>query len=168
MLIPYTLITMLKFKIGKKKMSIGKRKGQTLYYAVQEEHPHTSWESVEKRIVSSTGISRADLRAVIIALTDIIEEEVSEGRSVDLADLGSIKAVGIGKMMDTFKEVTASTIKRAKMIFYFRGRLRDLPKKISYEVIKEEHVPHPKKAGKPGSEDTTPNPSKPGGGGVGI
>jgi len=24
---------MLKFKIGKKKMSIGKRKGQTLYYA---------------------------------------------------------------------------------------------------------------------------------------
>ena len=72
---------------------------------MQEEHPHTSWESVEKRIVSSTGISRADLRAVIIALTDIIEEEVGEGRSVDLADLGSIKAVGIGKMMDTFKEV---------------------------------------------------------------
>ena len=33
MLIPYTLIIMLKFKIGKKKMSIGKRKGQTLYYA---------------------------------------------------------------------------------------------------------------------------------------
>ena len=158
----------LKFKIGKKKMSIGKRKGQTLYYAVQEEHPHTSWESVEKRIVASTGISRADLRAVIIALTDIIEEEVGEGRSVDLADLGSIKAVGIGKMMDTFKEVTAATIKRAKMIFFFRGRLRELPKKIGYEVIKEEHVPHPKKPSKPGAGGTTPKPPKPGGGGSGI
>ena len=155
----------LKFKIGKRKVTIGKRKGQTLYYAVQEEHAHTSWESVEKRIVAGTGVSRADLRAVIIALTDIIEEEVSEGRSVDLADLGSIKVTAMGKMMDSFKEVTADTIRRAKILFYFRGRLREIPKHLSYELIREEHLAHPKKPGSSGGGGTGPKPPKPGGGG---
>ena len=33
----------LRFKIAKRKLYLGKRKGQTVYYAIQEEHPHTSW-----------------------------------------------------------------------------------------------------------------------------
>jgi len=82
----------VKFKVAKRKHPVGKRKGQTVYYAIQDEHPHTTWAEVEERISQATTISRADLRAVTIALHDIITQEIRAGRSVDLADLGSFKA----------------------------------------------------------------------------
>ena len=64
----------LKFKIAKRVLTLGKRRGQTAYYAIQEEHPHTTWAEVEERISQSTTISRADLRAVTVALHDILSQ----------------------------------------------------------------------------------------------
>ena len=43
----------LKFKIAKRVLTLGKRRGQTAYYAIQEEHPHTTWAEVEERISQS-------------------------------------------------------------------------------------------------------------------
>lgn len=153
----------LRFKIAKRVQPVGKRKGKQVYYGIQEEHTKTSWATIENRIVRGTGISRPDLRAVIIALTDIIEEELLEGRSVDLADLGSIKVVAAGKMMDSFEEVDASTIGRPRIKFTARNRLRDVPSKLSMQVVKEVHQPKPKKGATTG-EDTSDKPSvEPGG-----
>ena len=132
----------LRFKIAKRKLYLGKRKGQTVYYAIQEEHPHTSWDDDEGRITSSTGISRADLRAAI-----------------DLADLGSFKATASGKMMDNFAAVSADTIQHASIRFYPKQKLWSITKELSYEVEKEEHHPSSKKK--------TKKPSKPKGVGGG-
>ena len=114
----------LRFKIAKRKLNLGKRKGKTVYFAIQDEHPRTTWPQVERRIIQSTGISRADLRAAVIALHDIVEDELQAGRAVDLADLGSIKALAQGKMMDKFEEVNAETIRPAHVRFYPKMRLR--------------------------------------------
>ena len=118
----------LKFKIAKRKLNLGKRKGKTVYFAIQDEHPRTTWPQVERRIIQSTGISRADLRAAVIALHDIVEDELQAGRAVDLADLGSIKALAQGKMMDKFEEVNATTIRPAHVRFYPKMSLRTVTK----------------------------------------
>lgn len=148
----------LKFRIAKRIQPVGKRKGQEVFYGIQEEHTTTSWSTIESRIVRGTGISRADLRAAIIALSDIIEEELLEGRSVDLADLGSIKIVAAGKMMDSFTEVNATTIGTPRIKFNPRNRLREVPKKLSIEVLKEAHVSKKKKKS---GEGSTPSPVLP-------
>lgn len=148
----------LKFKIAKRVQPVGKRKGQEVFYGIQEEHTTTSWSTIENRIVRGTGISRPDLRAAIIALSDIIEEELLEGRSVDLADLGSIKIVASGKMMDSFNDVNASTIGTPRIKFNPRNRLREVPKKLSIEVLKEAHV---SKSKKKEGEDSDPSPVSP-------
>lgn len=149
----------LRFKIAKRKLYLGKRKGQTVYYAIQEEHPHTSWDEVEGRITSSTGISRADLRAAVIALHDIVRVELKAGRSIDLADLGSFKATASGKMMDNFAAVSADTIQHASIRFYPKQKLWSITKELNFEVEKEEHHPSSKKKAK--------KPSKPKGEGGG-
>ena len=163
----------LKFKIAKRKLNLGKRQGKTVYFAIQDEHPRTTWPQVERRIIHSTGISRADLRAAIIALHDIVEDELLAGRAVDLADLGSIKALAQGKMMDKFEEVNAETIRPAHVRFYPKMTLRSVTKQISCEVLKEAYQPHPKKKSsetKPGDSGTPvpPGGGSEGGGHVGI
>ena len=161
----------LKFKIAKRKLYVGKRKGQTVFYAIQEEHPRTTWEQVEGRITRTTGITRADLRAAVIALYDIVEEELSAGRAVDLADLGSFKAIATGKMMDTFQAVTVDTLRRVGVRFYPKHSIRDASKKIELELIREAYTPRPKKAKTPGGkkpEGSEGDTHQPGGGGVGI
>ena len=155
----------LKFKIAKRKLNLGKRKGKTVYFAIQDEHPRTTWPQVERRIIQSTGISRADLRAAVIALHDIVEDELQAGRAADLADLGSIKALAQGKMMDKFDEVNATTIRPAHVRFYPKMSLRTVTKEVSYEVVKEAYQPHPKKSPKGGkSKDGSGTPVPPGGG----
>ena len=32
----------LKFKIAKRKLNLGKRKGKTVFFAIQDEHPRTT------------------------------------------------------------------------------------------------------------------------------
>ena len=164
----------LKFKIAKRVLTLGKRRGQTAYYAIQEEHPHTTWAEVEERISQSTTISRADLRAVTVALHDIVSQEIRAGRSVDLADLGSFKAVASGKMMDKFSDVTLESLSRICVRFYPKHSIRDLHKAIPLELLREEHHPRPKKGKKSkgtqpgGSPNPSPAPGYGGGGGVGI
>lgn len=167
----FIYIMSLKFKVANRKQPVGKRKGQTVYYAIQDEHPHTTWAEVEERISQATTISRADLRAVTIALHDIITQEIRAGRSVDLADLGSFKAVASGKMMDTFQAVTIDTLRRVGVRFYPKHSIRDASKKIELELIREAYTPRPKKAKTPGGkkpEGSEGDTHQPGGGGVGI
>lgn len=147
----------LKFRVAKRIQSIGKRKGKELYYAIQEEHQRTTWSDVERRIVHSTGISRADLRGVVIALSEIIEDELKAGRSVDLAEIGTIKLVGTGKMMDRFEDVNASTIKKVKAQFYRKKGLTRAIEDVRIEVLKEAHIPKAKAAKAP----STGAPSRP-------
>jgi len=158
----------LKFKIAKRKLYVGKRKGQTVFYAIQEEHPRTTWEQVEARITRTTGITRADLRAAVVALYDIVEEELSAGRAVDLADLGSFKAIATGKMMNSFEAVDANTITHQVVRFFPKKKMRLIAKHLSFEVLKEEHQPRPKKKVKPKKPEGG-NPGQGGGSpGVGI
>ena len=108
---------------------------------------------MEGRITRTTGITRADLRAAVIALYDIVEEELSAGRAVDLADLGSFDATSIAHQV---------------VRFFPKKKMRLIAKNLSFEVLKEEHKPRPKKKANP----SKPAPSTPeqgeGGSAIGI
>ena len=87
---------------------------------------------------------------------------------MDLADLGSFKAIATGKMMDTFEAVDATSIAHQVVRFFPKKKMRLIAKNLSFEVLKEEHKPRPKKKAKP----SKPAPSTPeqgeGGSAIGI
>ena len=103
---------MLRFQVKSRKASIGKKKGQILFFAHKQATRRMTLEQVEESISRSTTLTRGDVRAAIASLTDVVNEAILRGDSVDLGDLGTLRvAVGV-KQMDKEEDVNASTLRK--------------------------------------------------------
>ncbi|MGI6815764.1 HU family DNA-binding protein [Bacteroides sp. KG123] len=127
---------MILYNVKKEVPSIGKYKGKTVYYASPVPQDKITARQVEDRIINATALSRADVRAAITALAEVVREEMLSGRSVDLADLGSFKVVANGKRVETEKEVTANTLKTPKIQFYPKQEMRNQAKAVQRMVMR--------------------------------
>ena len=58
---------MIHFEVKSKKLNLGKRKGQTVFYAKRKHYDRVSLKEVENEIVYSTSLTHADVRAAISA-----------------------------------------------------------------------------------------------------
>lgn len=86
---------MLRFQVKSRKASIGKKKGQVLFFAHKQASRRITLEQVEESITRSTTLTRGDVRAAIASLTDVVNEAILRGDSVDLGDLGILR-VSVG------------------------------------------------------------------------
>ena len=106
---------MLRFQVKSRKASIGKKKGQVLFFAHKQAARRMTLEQVEESISRSTTLTRGDVRAAIASLTDVVNEAILRGDSVDLGDLGTLRvAVGV-KQMDKEEDVNASTLRKPQV-----------------------------------------------------
>ena len=80
---------MLEHEIKKKVLTIGNRKGQTVYYAYPKSQLKLTNEMVIERIVRETSLSEGDVSNALISLSNIVCDALKMGMSVDLAELGS-------------------------------------------------------------------------------
>ena len=109
---------MLEHEIKKKVLTIGNRKGQTVYYAYPKSQQKLTNEMVIERIVRETSLSEGDVSNALISLSNIVCDALKMGMSVDLAELGSLRLIVPSKMMDTPEEVTvADALKTPKIVF---------------------------------------------------
>ena len=81
---------MIEFQVKSKKATLGKNKGQTIYFAQRLAHPRKSLSAIERSIAFATTLTRADVRACIVAITDIVEGYLQDGFAVDLGELGML------------------------------------------------------------------------------
>lgn len=125
---------MIEYEVKSRKMPIGKRKGQTVYYAAARTHLHLSTNMVLERIVRETSLSKGDVMSALISLGAVVREALMMGASVDLADLGSLRVVAPSRMMDTAKEVTAACIKRPRVVFTPKADMRLAARKVDIIV----------------------------------
>ena len=95
---------MLEHEIKKKVLTIGNRKGQTVYYAYPKSQQKLTNEMVIERIVRETSLSEGDVSNALISLSNIVCDALKMGMSVDLAELGSLRLIVPSKMMDTPEE----------------------------------------------------------------
>ena len=63
---------MIHFEVKSKKLNLGKRKGQTVFYAKRKHYDRVSLKEVENEIVYSTSLTHADVRAAISALSRFV------------------------------------------------------------------------------------------------
>ena len=128
---------MIEFEVKSKTKPIGKRKGQTVYYAQPVSQQHLTNKMVVDRIVRETSLSAGDVSNALISLGAIVRDALELGQSVDLADLGSFRIVVPAKMMDTETEVTADSLKTPKIVFTPKAAMRNAAKSVELRVVKK-------------------------------
>ena len=128
---------MIEFEVKSKTQPIGKRKGQTVYFAQPVSQQHLTNKMVGDRIVRETSLSAGDVSNALISLGAIVRDALELGQSVDLADLGSFRIVVTAKMMDTEAEVTAESLKNPKIIFTPKATMRSAAKSVELRVVRK-------------------------------
>ena len=116
---------MVEFEVKSKKQTIGKKKGQTVYYAVPKSNQHMTLDSLCDMIMDETSLSRGDVMNTLITLGKMACRSWKMGASIDLGDLGSLRVYFPLKMMDDMKDVTAATLKTPKIIFTPKAKMRE-------------------------------------------
>lgn len=151
---------MLVYNVASRKMTLGKQKGQTMYYAQAAAPSRLSSRAVEDLIVEKTSLTRGDIRHAITSLAEVIQWALSEGIAVDLADLGSFKVEQSSKMVANKDEVNASILNSAKVRFYPRHAMRERAKSVGI-IINSSAAPKPtaNTGGRGGSTSPASNPS---------
>ncbi len=139
---------MIEFEVKSRKLNIGKRKGQTVYFASPKSNQHLTKKMVVDRIVRETSLSAGDVSNALISLGAIVRDALLLGSSVDLADLGSFRVVVPPKMMDKEIDVTAETLKSPKIVFTPKMQMRAAAKAVELSVDnpkrkKKETMPKP-------------------------
>ena len=139
---------MIEFEVKSRKLNIGKRKGQTVYFASPKSNQHLTNKMVVDRIVRETSLSAGDVSNALISLDAIVRDALLLGSSVDLADLGSFRVVVPPKMIDKEIDVTAETLKSPKIVFTPKMQMRAAAKAVELSVDnpkrkKKETMPKP-------------------------
>ena len=128
---------MIEFEVKSKTQPIGKRKGQTVYFAQPVSQQHLTNKMVVDRIVRETSLSAGDVSNALISLGAIVRDAFELGQSVDLADLGSFRIIVPPKMMDSEAEVTADSLKVPKIVFTPKAAMRNAAKSVELRVVKK-------------------------------
>lgn len=125
---------MIEFEIKSKIQLIGKRKGQTVYFAQATAQQHLTSNMVIDRIVRETSLSAGDVSNALISLGAIVRDALLMGASVDLADLGSFRVMVTSKMIENEIDVCAETLKRPKIVFTPKMQMREAAKNVELSV----------------------------------
>ena len=126
---------MIEHEIKSRVITIGNRKGQTVYYAYPKSQQKLTNEMVIERIVRETSLSEGDVSNALISLSNIVCDALKMGMSVDLAELGSLRLVVPSKMMDTPEEVTvADALKTPKIVFTPKQKMRDAANAVELSI----------------------------------
>ena len=125
---------MIEFEIKSKIQLIGKRKGQTVYFAQATAQQHLTSNMVIDRIVRETSLSAGDVSNALISLGAIVRDALLMGASVDLADLGSFRVIVPPKMIDNEIDVCVETLKTPKIVFTPKMQMREAAKNVELSV----------------------------------
>lgn len=129
---------MLKFEIKSKVSPLGDRKGQTVYYAQPIAQSKLGIETLKKRIERETSLTAGDVQNALTSMSHIVCEALSEGRNVDLGELGSLRLVVPSKMMNTKDEVTVTkALKTPKIVFTPKQAMRDAANSLQMAIEKD-------------------------------
>ena len=126
---------MIEHEIKSRVITIGNRKGQTVYYAYPKSQQKLTNDMVVERIVRETSLSAGDVSNALISLSNVVCDAMKLGMSVDLGDLGSFRLVVPSKMMDTEAEVTVrDALKNPKIVFTPKQKMRDAANAVELSI----------------------------------
>ena len=107
----------IEYKAIAKKVIGGADKGQTKYYASANITGKSGIDEITEDIEQASTVNGADIRAVLYGLLETVPKYLKDGNSVELPGIGIFRITISSQAEDTAKEVTAKSIKNAKILF---------------------------------------------------
>jgi len=98
--------------------------GTKKFYAAIVTDGETTLDDIVKDIEKFSSLSEPDIRGVIIALENVIQNKLSEGRIVRLEKLGSLYPTLSSEGKDTADEVNSGSIKEVSINYRPGDRLK--------------------------------------------
>lgn len=129
------ITNMVEFKIKQKKLAFGKRAGQTVYFATPKAQIHMTNKELVEQIVRETSLSAGDVINALISLSNVVCEVLRMGGSVDLAELGLLRASFSSRMMDSPEEVTVrESLATPRIHFTPKAPMRNALKEVEMVI----------------------------------
>ena len=110
--------------------------GQKKFYAQVVTDGEVNVNQLVKLIEKFSALSEPDIRGVIIALLNVIVEQITDGKIVRLEELGSLYAGISSEGVATGEEVTSAVIRKAHVIFRPGKRINDALKTAQFQKVK--------------------------------
>ncbi len=107
----------IRIKAKQTKMSVGPKAGQSLFVMHAEKYSTLDEEKVFSEAAIHSGMSVGAIRAAWYACGDLLKVWLTEGHSIPVAGLGTLRFSVNAKAAATVEEVKASLIKRRKVLF---------------------------------------------------
>ena len=106
--------------------------GVKKFYASPVHGREVTLEAMTKGIEKTSTVNGADIRAVLYAMVEEAVLGLSEGRIIRLGDLGSLRITIKSEGRATAAEVSASSVKKAGVIFTPGAKLQEMLKNAKY------------------------------------
>ncbi|MDR2833312.1 MAG: HU family DNA-binding protein [Streptococcaceae bacterium] len=97
---------------------------------------NNDFESIAKEIAQEHSISEGDALATLVHFENIALKKLGKGEAVEIGRLGKLYASLSASRVQTPQEVTASTIKKAKINFRPGKSVREMLSKITFKPYK--------------------------------
>lgn len=106
--------------------------GVLKYYATVVPGPTLSLEELAQDVADNTTVSETDAYAVLKALEKQIPKQLSRGFKVQLGDFGNFRLSISSNGSDMEEDITESSIKKARIIFYPGRYIKNALKTLDY------------------------------------
>ena len=107
--------------------------GQKKFYASPVSNGDGDLDALTKAIEKTSTVSGADIRAVLYAMVETMDDMLAEGKIVRLGELGSLRVSFSSNGHETEKEVSAKSIKSSKVIFSPGPKTKTMMKTLVYK-----------------------------------
>jgi predicted histone-like DNA-binding protein len=87
------------------------------YYATVINQGETTLNSLSKQIAMMSTVSKTDVYAVLMALTEVVPQALEEGKIVRLGSLGSFRVVVSSDSAATEEEVSSHLVKQLRLTY---------------------------------------------------
>ncbi|MDY3339388.1 HU family DNA-binding protein [Riemerella anatipestifer] len=107
--------------------------GDKKFYASPVYQGEKTLEGLTKDIEKISTVSGADIRAVLYALVDVMQNSLSDGQIVRLGELGSMRVSLSSEGKTKEEEVTSAAVKSARVLFTPGSDLKKMLQTLKFE-----------------------------------
>jgi predicted histone-like DNA-binding protein len=105
------------------------------WYANAKSTGDTTLRALGKEIAARSTVSPADTQAVLVALTEVLVQNLAEGKIVRLGDFGAFQVSVSSEGAETEAKFNALLIKGSKVVFRPGIDIKEMQKSLKYEKV---------------------------------
>lgn len=111
--------------------------GVKKYYASANVTEVIDLELLSEYVAEACTVHGADVRAVLYATVKVINRELANSKSIELAELGTMRVEVSSKGVDTPEEMNASCIKKSRIVFSPGKLIKKMLKMLDFKFVFE-------------------------------